>query len=186
MKMASKVMPAIMLLFIFIGCATQNIQVTDQVGRQLPTPHYMLKTIDNNIQVLYYWAYHIDDKKDLDGTPISQPIFFDYMKNNGKTIPSNVKAITLTLEILNVKQERYELWERTLINDRNGNFSSKGGIIGFSNQRYRQFVLTLPYSPDLTKVEFAVDFVDSTGMPILRFGEYEYKVYSNMKGGVSF
>lgn len=181
MKNAQYVALSILLLFV-IGCATQQIQVTDQVGREIPTPHYFLKTIDNNIRVLYYWSYQTGGTQDLDGTRMSHPVYFDFTQH-AKISTKEIYAVTLTLEIANDKLERYELWERSFMKDRQGRTISRGGLLAYSNQRYRQHRISLPLSPDLQMVEFAVDLVDGTGMPIMRFGEFKYDVKNPTRGG---
>ena len=73
------ILPIILLLLL--GCATTKITAVDQTGRQVPMPHYVLRTMDGNYQVLFYWAKH-KGVRDLDGTLISKPSYFDFFKHD--------------------------------------------------------------------------------------------------------
>jgi hypothetical protein len=184
MKMASKVMPAIMLLFIFIGCATSNMIAIDQTGREVPMPHYMLRTMDGNYQVLFYWATH-EGVEDLDGTILSKPSYFDFFSEMKEINPNKTSKITLTVEVINPKKLRYELWERTIIHDRNGNVMDRGGMLAYSNQYSRTFTFTMPIDKEIKSVEFGIDFVNSDGDPVVHIGDYNYEIQSQIyrKGG---
>lgn len=183
--MKIKVVVSIMLLFLF-GCATTNLTAVDQTGREVPMPHYVLRTLDGNYQVLFYWAKH-KGVRDLDGTLISKPTYFDFFKHD-KIYPEDVSKVTLTIEVVNPKKLRYELWERTIIKDKMGRNISRGGLLGYSNQRERTFVFDLPIDEELDYVDFSIDFVNEDGDPVVHIGDYVYDIVSSQnhkKGGES-
>jgi len=160
-----KMMSPIILLFLLVGCATSNMIAVDQTGREVPMPHYMMRTMDGNYQVLFYWATH-EGVQDLDGTILSKPTYFDFFSEMKEINPRKISKATLTVEVINPKMLRYELWERTIIHDRDDNVISRGRMLGFSNQRSR-------------------DFVNFEGQPVVHIGDYNYEVRSqnHMKGG---
>ena len=175
------VVTMLLSFILLVGCATPNITAVDQTGRPIPMPHYVLHSMDDNYQVIYYWAKYTGGR-DIDGTPLSFPAYFDYTKDD-EIDPSKVSKVTLTIEVLNRDRRRYELWERSVMHDRQGRFISRGGILGFSNQQMRVFQFELPIDKNLKTVEYSVDFVNSYGQPIMFFGSYEYEVKSTGKGG---
>lgn len=185
MKMKNMVPLIILLLFIF-GCASTQIKAVDQTGREIPMPHYYLKTMDGNFQVLFYWAKH-HGVEDLDGTVLSQPTYFDYFRDDFVD-PKKVDKVTLTVEVINPKKLRYELWERTIIKDRFGRTISRGELLGYSNQYQRTFVFKLPIDEDIEDVDFGIDFVNQDGQPVVHIGSYTYEVgvKSHKKGGEGF
>lgn len=183
MKVMKMMSPMILLLFLF-GCATGSMIAVDQTGREVPMPHYMMRTMDGNYQVLFYWATH-EGVQDLDGTILSKPTYFDFFSEMEKINPNKVSKVTLTVEVVNPKMLRYELWERTIIHDRDDNVISRGRMLGFSNQRSRTFTFTLPIDQAIKTVEFGIDFVNFEGQPVVHIGDYNYEVMSQIhrKGG---
>ena len=179
-----KVVVSIILLSFLFGCGVKHVTAIDQTGRQIPMPHYVLHTMDGNYQVLFYWATH-EGIQDLDGTIISKPTYFDYMRQMDVINPSKTPKVTLTVEVINPKKLRYELWERTIIHDRNDNIISRGNMLAFSNQYSRTFIFTMPIDQAIKTVEFGIDFVNHEGQPVVHIGDYNYEVRSQnyRKGG---
>jgi len=183
MKTIKLAVSMILLSFLF-GCATGSMIAVDQTGREVPMPHYVMRTMDGNYQVLFYWATH-EGVQDLDGTVLSKPTYFDFFSEMKEINPNKISKVTLTVEVVNPKMLRYELWERTIIHDRNDNVISRGKMLGYSNQRSRTFVFTMPIDQAIKTVEFGIDFVNFEGQPVVHIGDYNYEVRSqiNMKGG---
>lgn len=181
MKRAKLIFIPIMLILL-ASCASQNIMAIDQTGRQVPMPHYVLQSMDGNFQVLYYWSKHTGGR-DLDGTPLSYPAYFDFTKDH-KVDPKKVSKVVLTIEVLNRDRKPYELWERSVMHDRVGRVITRGGRLAYSDQRMRVYQFELPIDEKLKTVDYAIDLADSSGMPIMHFGSYEYVVgNSSWKGG---
>ena len=183
MKTIKLAVSMILLSFLF-GCATGSMIAVDQTGREVPMPHYVMRTMDGNYQVLFYWATH-EGVQDLDGTVLSKPTYFDFFSEMKEINPNKISKVTLTVEVVNPKMLRYELWERTIIHDRDNNVISRGKMVGYSNQRSRTFVFIMPIDQAIKTVEFGIDFVNFEGQPVVHIGDYNYEVRSqiNMKGG---
>lgn len=182
MKKLSYLLPIMLLLLS--SCASQNITTVDQTGRIVPMPHYVLKSMDDNFQVLYYWAKY-SGERDLDGTAITHPTYFDFTKDD-EINTRKFSKIVLTIEVLNRDNRPYELWERSAMHDRSGRSVSRGGRLAHSNQRMRVHQFELPINPEYQFVDYAIDLVDSSGMPIMHFGSYEYEILKLRKKGGEF
>ena len=182
MKKLSYLLLPMMLLLLSSCAGTTNVTTIDQTGRQVPMPHYVLKSMDDNFQVLYYWSKH-SGYRDLDGTPLTYPTYFDFTKKNQKINTKEVTKIVLTIEVLNANLRPYELWERSTMHDRNRMTISRGGRLAHSNQRMRVYEFELPLHQEYEFVDYSIDLVDESGMPIMHFGSYEYEILKAKKKG---
>ncbi len=164
------------LILLCIGCAGPRVNLIDPTGRSIPRPHYMLMSTSNQIQTVSYWAT-FKSTKDLDGSTIQQPTFIPYTKDY-KFSRKKYSHVTLTIEVKNPQQIKYQLVERvTFIRKykRSTKFTRK--IIGVSNLPYRQFTINLPFrKEDRGKIQYGVELMAIDDYPIMRFGDLNYKL----------
>lgn len=164
------------LILLCIGCAGPKVNLIDPTGRSIPNPHYMLMSTSNQIQTVSYWAT-FKSSKDLDGSTIQHPTFIPYNKDYKFSL-RNYSYVTLTIEVKNPQQIKYQLIENvTFIRkyERSAKFNRK--VIGVSNLPYRQFKINLPFrKEDLGKIQYGVELMTIDDYPIMRFGDLNYKL----------
>lgn len=166
--------PLIMLLFL-LGCAAPSISITDQTGRNMPTPNYVLHSTDKKVSALFYYtAYYVE--KDLDGYEVPIPQYLDLMKNND--IPkSKYKHLTINIEIQNPTEAEYSIWELVHWTNKKGLDKGSGNRIGYSNRKYRSYTVQLPNSEDYRKVRYGLTITNDNGQTVMNLGEFRYSTY---------
>jgi hypothetical protein len=167
-------MRKIILLFLsllIVGCAT-TIKSTyvDPTGRQLPVPHYVLQSTSDKMQATFYYAL-LKGKKDLDGTTIRIPTYLPLKEQEIQFEKNNI--LELTIELLNMNQSRYVLWETYRIVYENNHVSYCGKRLATTNFNYRKFECLLPYSKDIKKVEYKIE-IQSKGLTVMTIGNFQY------------
>ena len=101
------ILPIIILL---VGCASNmKMKVVDPVGRQIPTPHYVLRRLSTNMTATFYYVL-MKTEKDLDGTLLSHPT---YLPMNKIYKATSKDILLLVIEVSNPKRNEYTLWSET-------------------------------------------------------------------------
>ena len=118
-----------------VACTKQQFVVVDQMGRQIPHPHYKIQT-SNLYLVFYYTKKNVS--KDIDGVELNSYIFLD--RNQIHKFQKD-DDILLIIEVFNPNENIYRIDEKTIFS--NGKMEY-GKTIGKSNQQYRKFEIELP------------------------------------------
>jgi hypothetical protein len=162
----------IMLLFL-IGCVgAPRIDLVDQTGRSMPTPHYVLESTDKKVAVLFYYTVY-SAEKDLDGYEILVPKYLNLHVSHNISL-KKYKRLVMNFEVQNPTKEKYTVWET--IEWRNGNKADVATAkrIGYSNRRYRSFAIEMPYGKGYKNVKYAIFLRSSKGQTIMHLGEFKY------------
>jgi hypothetical protein len=171
-----KIVTSFIMLLFLVACAGPKVNVVDEGGRQFPNPHYIMKSLNNEISALFYYtAYTTED--DLDGQIIPVP---NYLKIHETYSFSKKKyhRLTLTVEVQNPVAHKYELWERSTFKKNGQIETSRGKRIAYSNRVYRSYVFELPYdNSEYEKVRYGIYMVDEKGNILLSFGELRYSIH---------
>jgi hypothetical protein len=147
----------LLFLLTFASCATIRPMVVDQTGRKLPSPHYVLQSIEYPIRVLFYYSA-IEEVVDSDGTIIANPKYLDFFTIHD-VFAEKVKAITMTIEVFNPTGIEYSLYEQTLAKYRKSPETQTGMVLNESKMPFRQFVYELPYGYDIRDIDYNIKVV---------------------------
>jgi hypothetical protein len=162
----------IMLLFLISCMSAPKINLVDQSGRSMPAPHYVLKSTDKKVAVLFYYTAY-STEKDLDGYEILVPNYLNLHVSHNISL-KKYKRLVMNFEIQNPTTEKYTVWET--IEWKNGDKveMATGRRIGYSNRKYRNFTVEMPYGKDYKNVKYAIFLRSSKGQTIMHFGEFKY------------
>ena len=161
---------SIIIMLLMFGCASPSLYIVDQNGRQMPTPSYTMYSMDSRIKATFYYYEQIE-KRDLDGTLIQEYKFIKMEKIYFKP-DTNLK---LTIEIQNLSDQKYEVWDNTSFIQKNGSNIKRYGLSAFSNQPYRVFTFILPTDEKLKEVTHSIE-IRREGIPLIKIGEFKYFV----------
>ncbi len=161
------------ICFFLIGCATNtNLKLIDPTGRDLPSPHYVLKSIQRNLAATFYYI-SLTKVKDLDGTTISKPTYLPLHKVYTTEPTTELK---LVIEISNPERIGYKLWKEVSIENKSGHIAM-GTELAKSNLEYRQFVLSMPNNSEIKEVFYNVSIYDNEStLPLMYLGKFHYKI----------
>ena len=165
----NKYLSLIIVLFL-LGCATPSLYIVDQNGRQMPTPSYTMYSMDSRIKATFYYYEQIE-KRDLDGTLIQEYKFIKMEKLYFK--PGTV--LKLTIEIQNLSDQKYEVWNNTIFVKKNGSKITQYGLAAFSNQPYRVYTFELPIDGSLKEVTHLIE-IRRDEIPLIKIGDFKYLV----------
>ncbi|HUW05417.1 MAG TPA: hypothetical protein VMW01_04075 [Williamwhitmania sp.] len=164
---------AVFLTFFAVGgCATQNLDIVDQGGRQIPTPHYIMKSLDKSVSVLFYYTA-ISTEKDLDGyeVPISKHLA---LNQQNYISMKKYKTIMVSLEVQNPTNQEYSIWEMIQWKSNGGIDEARGQRVGKSNRSYRSYTIQLPYDEKYKNVKYTLQLLSSGGKTLMFLGEFKY------------
>jgi len=164
----------VLVMLLFVGCSTINTKLTDPIGRQMPSPHYVMQVVGQPLYVSFYYTA-FETVTDLDGSVIAKPVFLDFLTFHD-LYAQRTKAITLTLEVSNPKHIEYSLYEQLKMEVGNSRKEvRRGGTLNRSNLEYRQFSFQLPYGKDVRSVDHLVMF-QVEGQDVLQIGNLRYNL----------
>jgi len=169
----------ILFLSLFlIGCSTTtNLKLTDPTGREIPSPHYVLKSFQNNIVATFYYIY-LDKQKDIDGTIINRPKYLPMCKN---FVGDTSSELLLVIEISNPNKTKYKIWETINIEFQDKTREIRVSELAKSNLGYRQFMCKMPIGNEIKEVSYEVRMLNESDIPVMIFGDFHYKI--KKKGG---
>lgn len=172
--MKRKYVALLLSMLFFVGCASVNTQFVDPLGRQMPSPHYVLQVVGLPLYVSFYYTA-FETIEDLDGSTIAKPIFLDFLTHHDLYAQKH-KSVTLTIEVKNPKHIEYSLYEHLQMEVGKARTEvQKGGEIYRSNLEYRQFVIQLPYGKDVRSVDHSIMFqIDKSD--VLQIGSLRYNL----------
>jgi hypothetical protein len=177
-----RISSVIIILLLLVGCAAPKLYITDQTGRSVPSPSYVLYSSSSHpLQVTFYWS-STKIKKDLDNSTHKIPTFFNFTKPQTFDV-GEVDSLLLIMEVHNPKELKYQLWEVYTASDRKGNKLLRDQMIAESNFRYRRHVVNLPYNVNLKRVSYGVQVIDNSGIPVMNIGDVVYRIVDMKKGG---
>ena len=164
----------LILCLFLIGCSTTtNLKLIDPTGRELPKPHYVLKSFYGSITATFYYA-SLSEIKDVDGTIISKP---NYLSMYPTHTIKPTDTMMLVIEVSNPHKIEYEVWEDVTIKQKENGVKVIGAELASSKLAYRQFLLAMPNSDEVEEVIYrAKIFEPRSSMPIIRFGTFHYKI----------
>ena len=172
--MKRKYVTLLLSMLFLVGCSTTHTVLKDPIGRQMPSPHYVLQVVGLPLYVSFYYTA-FETIEDLDGSEIAKPVFLDFITPHD-IYAQKYKAITLTIEISNAKNIEYSLYEHLKMEVKNPSKEiQKGGEVARSNLEYRQFVFQLPYGNDVRFVDHTIMFqIDNSD--VLQIGSLRYNL----------
>ena len=167
MKQLITVIP-FMLLFLF-GCAAPKLDVVDQTGRTMPNPHYVMRSIDKSISVLFYYSV-ISIEKDLDGYDIPVQKYLPLNQHNYISM-KKYKYIMVNVEVRNPTEKEYAIWEMVTWKPSTSEDSASGRRVGYSNRSYRSYTIQLPKE---NKVKYRLQLLGAGGNLLMFLGDFKY------------
>lgn len=168
----SKQIIFILTVMLLTGCATVNTTLKDVNGRAMPDPHYNLQLIGLPFYTSFYYTVY-EEIKDVDGSAIYKPKYLSFLTEHD-IYSEKYKAITLTIEINNLKNLEYSLYTDVKVKTRSNEIQS-GGEVNRSNMPYRQFVYQLPYGDSVRKVDYHMTLrIDNSD--VMSFGNFRYNL----------
>lgn len=161
------------ICFFLIGCSTRaNLKIINPTGRDLPSPHYVLKSMQRNLVATFYYI-SLSKVQDIDGTMIPKPKYIPLHKVY-TTEPAT--ELMLIIEISNPERIEYKLWKEVSIEDKNGH-TEMGAELAKSNLEYRQFVLSMPNNSEIKEVFYNVKIYENKSeRPLMYLGNFHYKI----------
>ena len=165
----------LMMSLLLIGCSTTtNLKIIDPTGRDIPSPHYVLRSLYNGMTATFYYA-SLSVRKDIDGTIIQRPT---YLPMNQIYTTISLSELVLIIEISNPKKVKYKVWEHSSIKKWKKNSGETRGVeLAKSNLEYRQFVFKMPMDSEIKEVSYGVSICEEeSGEPIMYFQDFRYKI----------
>lgn len=168
----------ILIMFFLVGCSTiSNLKLVDPAGRELPNPHYVLRSLSNGMTATFYYVA-MSEQKDIDGTIISRPTYISMTKIY-KAKPTT--KLLLVIEISNPKKVHYKLWSKShtrfwkKIRGRHERIFA-GSLLAESRLEYRQFLIDMPVNRKIKDVTFGAQLYGEDGIVLMYFGDFHYQI----------
>lgn len=163
------------LIFI-ISCASHpNITVISPLGEPIPRPSYILKTLDKNFQVTFFYSA-IGGVKDLDNTIQPVPKFLDKNINHILSF-KKINKLIVTIKVFNPKRISYTIYQGEAIKFKNGGDLRSLSVSGRSNLIFRTFEIELPFRKAITSAKVHFEIQKQDGSILIRTGTMEYHIY---------
>lgn len=173
MNRNQKMLISLIMLLFLLGCAgAPKVSLVDQGGRTMPTPHYVLKSTDKNVSVLFYYTAY-STEKDLDNYEILVPKYLNLYQSHSISL-KKYKRLVMNFEVQNPTNEKYSVWETIEWRDEKDADKATGRRIGYSNRSYRSFTVEMPYGKNYKDIKYGMFLRAADGRIIMHFGEFKY------------